>query len=67
MLHASVGDRPIVGAFLQAYLDEFGFRETYPYFEQYWVEAQRFPFVISCDGEPAGFAFVRRLERMSTA
>lgn len=63
MLPASVRDRPAIAAFLRAYLSEFGFRERYPYFEQYWTEAERFPFVISCNGEPAGFAFVRSVDQ----
>ncbi len=63
ILRASAGYRPTIAAFLLAYLEEFGFREEYPYFEQYWLEAERHPFVISYNGEPVGFAFVRTLER----
>jgi predicted acetyltransferase len=32
---------------------------TYEYFENYWSEESRHPFLIRVDGAPAGFAFVR--------
>ncbi|MGC9398836.1 MAG: GNAT family N-acetyltransferase [Anaerolineae bacterium] len=33
----------------------------YEYFDHYWVESTRYPFLIYVDGHPAGFALVRVL------
>ena len=35
---------------------EFG----YKYFDQYWGEADRHPFLVRFDGNPAGFVFVNK-------
>jgi predicted acetyltransferase len=34
---------------------------TYPYLGHYWRESDRFPFVITHDGQDCGFALIRRI------
>ena len=41
------------------YKDENGFYR-YPYLEHYWQEDGRFPYLLYCETEIAGFALVRR-------
>jgi predicted acetyltransferase len=59
---ASRNEKSFVASYLREYLAEFGFRGTYPYFEQYWLESTRHPFLIRRGGERAGFALVRSIE-----
>jgi predicted acetyltransferase len=59
---ASREEKSFVASYLREYLAEFGFRGTYPYFEQYWHESTRHPFLIRRNGERAGFAFVRSID-----
>jgi predicted acetyltransferase len=54
--------KPVIAEYLRNYLDEFGFRGAYPYFEDYWREPTRHPILILSRDEPVGFAFVRELE-----
>src|SRR5262245_58010684 len=46
---------------LESCLRELGVPEHYPYFEDYWSEPTRYPFVISAASRVAGFALIRRL------
>ena len=39
-----------------------GLFDVSPYFEDYWDDPLRYPFLILADGDPAGFAFVRQPE-----
>lgn len=42
------------------YLFEFdGRTEPYPYFDAYWAEPERLPFLIEADGEVVGFCLIR--------
>lgn len=40
--------------------------ESYPYFDLYWSESARHPFVVRADGAIIGFAFVRGPESTGT-
>jgi predicted acetyltransferase len=62
LMPASRAERSVIASYLQEYLAEFGFRGKYPYFEQYWLEPTRHPFLITRGGERAGFAFVRSID-----
>jgi len=63
---ASREEKSVIASYLREYLAEFGFRGTYPYFDQYWLESTRHPFLIRRGGERAGFAFVRSLDGGAT-
>jgi predicted acetyltransferase len=55
-------DRETIASLVGAYLRELGLAEPYPYFDLYWQEAGRFPFLLSVSEAVAGFALVRRAE-----
>jgi GNAT superfamily N-acetyltransferase len=57
---ADPGDRELLRQLLFDYLLEFdGRTEPYPYFDAYWSEPARLPFLIEADGEAAGLCLVR--------
>ena len=66
---ASVADKAVLSRLLQLYLHDFSeFDGTdvgphgefdYRYFDNYWTESERHPFLIEVSGATAGFAFVR--------
>ena len=57
---ADPGDRKLLRQLLFDYLLEFdGRTEPYPYFDAYWIEPARMPFLIEADGEVAGLCLVR--------
>jgi predicted acetyltransferase len=57
---APPADRELVRRLLADYLFEFdGRTEPYPYFDAYWSEPERLPFLIEADGVPAGLCLVR--------
>lgn len=57
---ADPGDRELLRQLLFDYLFEFdGRTEPYPYFDAYWTEPARLPFLIDADGEAAGLCLVR--------
>lgn len=66
---ATRADQDHVRALLDAYLRELSTHrdigvgavdaDTYPYFEVYWSEPGRYPFIIEADGHTVGFAFIR--------
>jgi len=59
---AEADDRELLRQLLQDYLLEFdGSTEPYPYFDAYWIEPERLPFVIEDGGEAVGLCFVRVL------
>lgn len=65
---AEVGAKPIVGRLLQLYAYEFSeFTHqivgddglyAYQWFDDYWTDPDRFPYLITTDSGLAGFAFV---------
>src|SRR5262249_27241118 len=61
---AEIEDQATVRGQLYAYLKElsaFGsVEETYPYFEDYWKEPTRWPYVIEVDHVSIGFIFVNQ-------
>lgn len=68
LYEAAASDKSILQNLLELYqhdasafdgrdLDEHG-RYNYRYLDHYWVEAQRFPFLVRVDGKLAGFALV---------
>lgn len=68
-------DKPVLAAVMQLYLydssdytgdrlDDDG-RYHYHYFDLYWTEEGRFPFLIRVDGQIAGLALVRSLAQDS--
>jgi predicted acetyltransferase len=54
-------EKPLLSAMLDSNLRELGAPRKYPYFESYWSDPARYPFVITSGGRTAGFALVRRL------
>lgn len=62
---ATRAEKPVLAAMLSAYLAELGqYGEVdagYPYFDAYWQEPEsRWPYLVTLDGEPCGFALVNR-------
>jgi predicted acetyltransferase len=61
---ALIGDKTTMRAMLADYLREmraFGpVEEPYPYFDVYWTEATRWPYLIEIAGEPIGFVLVNQ-------
>lgn len=73
VLPASVADKLIIRHLFQLYshdfsvyddadVDEHGLYD-YPRIDHYWTEDIRYPFLVRVDGQIAGFAFVRELEK----
>jgi ribosomal protein S18 acetylase RimI-like enzyme len=57
---ASLDDREQLRRLLADYLLEFdGRTEPYPYFDAYWHEAERLPFLVEADGDVVGFCLIR--------
>jgi ribosomal protein S18 acetylase RimI-like enzyme len=57
---AERADRELLWQLLADYLHEFDGRTTpYPYFDAYWTEPERLPFLITTDDAFAGFCLVR--------
>jgi ribosomal protein S18 acetylase RimI-like enzyme len=53
-------DRDTLARLLADYLFEFdGRRESYPYFDAYWSEPERLPFLVELDGEAVGLCLIR--------
>lgn len=72
---ATLADKQAIAAMLQDYLRELSQyfapdqpkadHYDYPYLDDYWMEpGERFPFLISAEGETAGFAFVNCYSRL---
>jgi predicted acetyltransferase len=59
---ARSAEKPLLASMLESHLVELEAPKTYPYFEDYWSEPTRHPFIIRCADQVAGFAFVRRLQ-----
>ena len=60
MRPAELGDRELLRRLLFDYLYEFdGRTEPYPYFDAYWREPERLPFLLEDDGETVGLCLVR--------
>jgi len=66
---AVLADKPLLRQLVQLYrydfsvfddadIDAHGYYD-YPYFDNYWTEPERHPFVFEVGGAAAGFAFVR--------
>lgn len=72
LIQIPLADKPVLAAVMQLYLydtsDHTGDqlndegRYDYSYFDLYWVESGRYPFLIRVDGQIAGLALVRTLE-----
>ena len=59
---AGLADRELLRRLLADYLHEFdGRTEPYRYFDAYWEEPERLPFLIEAHGEVAGFCLIRVL------
>ncbi|HEY2353273.1 MAG TPA: GNAT family N-acetyltransferase [Gaiellaceae bacterium] len=59
---AEFADRELLRQLIADYLHEFdGRTEPYSYFDAYWEEPERLPFLIECDGDVAGFCLIRIL------
>ena len=57
---AELDDREMLRQLLYDYLVEFdGRTESYPYFDAYWQEPERLPFLIDDDGDVAGLCLIR--------
>jgi predicted acetyltransferase len=61
---ALVGDKATMQAMLADHLREMRafapVEDPYPYFDVYWTEATRWPYLIEVAGEPVGFVMVNR-------
>ncbi|TMJ00311.1 MAG: GNAT family N-acetyltransferase [Alphaproteobacteria bacterium] len=61
---AGIKDQQVLRDQLDDYLEELRafapVEATYPYFEGYWTEPERWPYVIEVDRGAIGFAFVNR-------
>lgn len=59
---AAKAEKSIISAFMAEYFAEMrAYEETdddYPYFDLYWSEANRWPYLISFEGKDIGFAFI---------
>jgi len=73
VLRADVSQKPVLKIMLNQYLVEMfkiqAFSEaeikalgSYPYFDLYWIENTRCPYIIWLEESPAGFAFLRLIE-----
>ncbi len=70
ILPADEADKPIFSNLLQLYLHDFSEfdggrvsadgRFEYPHLSEYWEESDRYPFLITADGDLGGFALVKR-------
>jgi ribosomal protein S18 acetylase RimI-like enzyme len=57
---ARLDDRDVLARLLADYLFEFdGRTDPYPYFDAYWSEPERLPFLLELDGEVVGLCLVR--------
>lgn len=57
---AGLDDRGELRRLLADYLFELdGQTEPYPYFDAYWQEPERLPFLIEADGDSAGLCLIR--------
>ena len=72
VLVAGEDQRPVLARLMQLYIHDLsrfdgdevgedGLFDLGDYFDLYWVEAERYPFLIWVDGGPAGFVLVREL------
>lgn len=69
---ASETEAPILHRLMELYLYDFSEFDNadlepdghygYPYLALYWVEGDRYPFLIRCDGKLAGFVLVLRYD-----
>ena len=60
---AEHADRELLRGLISDYLYEVdGRREPYKYFDAYWTEPERLPFLIDANGELAGFCLIRVLD-----
>lgn len=68
---ASVDEKPILRNLMQLYLYEFSTIDnedvdndtglfSFPYLDRYWIEPERYPFIVRVDGNLAGFALLRK-------
>ncbi len=65
---ASVEQKPILDQLMQLYMHDFSEYTdedvdqngifTYHFFDEYWNESGRYPFLVHCDGKLAGFVLV---------
>ncbi len=70
VLLALVTDKPLIQQMMELYPSDFSeFENTdlnehgyfgYLYLDYYWVEADRFPFLVRVDSKPAGFVLVNQ-------
>ena len=62
VLAASIEQKASIANMLPGYLRELGASEEYPYFEAYWTEESRYPYIFLGDSkEEIGFALIREL------
>jgi predicted acetyltransferase len=76
--HALIDEMDVVANLMQLYshdlssyqpapVDDNGLYGLGPYFDVYWSEEGRYPFLIRADDQLAGFAFVRKLDATTYA
>lgn len=67
---ADITDKPLIHALLQEYLRELSQYEDipknksgqyeYPWLDFYWLDKDRYPYILRCNEKVAGFALVRK-------
>lgn len=75
---AQLSDKEVIRNLMQYYFYDFSeFNDTavttkgkfgeYPYLDNYWEETTRYPFILTSEGENAGFVLVRYIEEGDTS
>ncbi|MDZ8187280.1 MAG: GNAT family N-acetyltransferase [Nostoc sp. ChiSLP02] len=70
VLSAAIDDKPLIQRMMELYqydfsefadqdLDEHGYF-GYPYLDYYWIESDRYPFIVRVSGKLAGFVLVNQ-------
>ncbi|MHC5600007.1 MAG: GNAT family N-acetyltransferase [Nostoc sp.] len=70
VLSASIDDKPLIQQMMELYQYDFSEFENkdlnehgyfgYPYLDYYWVESDRYPFIVRVEGKLAGFVLVNQ-------
>ncbi|MEH2380733.1 MAG: GNAT family N-acetyltransferase [Nostoc sp.] len=70
VLSASIDDKPLIQQMMELYQYDFSEFENkhlnehgyfgYPYLDYYWVESDRYPFIVRVGGKLAGFVLVNQ-------
>jgi len=73
LVKATIEFKPVISGLMQFYMYDFseytkqdvgpnGLFGTYLYLDDYWIEENRFPYIIKLDDQLIGFVFVKEIE-----